>query len=251
MAARRAGKRPVLVHADLGAAFTHLPVPGIPGLELRRVPVDVSELLDHHPIATELPRPPTPEVEARRRLVAKLSAAVDLPLATGALLEDLVSIRLPEADISDGNLLECEPFHVAGILPTLAEARRLLEEQTVHARMAAAEGPSTEQQPGSQPQRPVEKYFVPGLTATGREEYDIARQLRLPLWQEHITSLPPALGKADAALAERGKAGALLPALAPQVLAAVVALSADDIGRIERGCSGTTGRCGRRSTRTA
>ncbi|WP_141721539.1 hypothetical protein [Micromonospora citrea] len=235
VAAQRAGKRPVLVHADLGAAFAPLPLPGIPGLELRRIPMDVSELLDHHPIATELPRPPTPEVEVRRRLIARMSGAVDLPLAAGTLLEDLVSIRLPEADISDDKLLECEPFHVAGALPTLAEARRLLEEQTVHARMVAGDGPPGGRQHDSQPDRPAEKYFVPGLTAAGQEEYDIARQLRLPLWQEHTMSLPSALGRADAALAERGEAGALLPALAPQVLAAVVALSAGDIGRVERG----------------
>ncbi|MGV9778967.1 hypothetical protein [Streptosporangium sp. NPDC003464] len=236
VAAYRTGKRPVLVHADLGAAFAHLPVPEIPGLELRRVPMDVSELLDHHPIATEAPRPPTPEVEGRRRLVAKLSAAVELPLATGALLEDLVSIRLPEAEISDEKLLECEPFHVAGTLPTLAEARRLLEGQTVYAPMAGVEGPPEEQQPGAQPPPvPAGTNFVPGLTEAGQEEYGIARQLCLPLWEEHIKSLPPVLGRADAALAERGGAGALLPALDSQVLAAVAALSADDIGRIERG----------------
>ncbi|MGX7674351.1 hypothetical protein [Plantactinospora sp. DSM 117369] len=235
VAAYQAGKRPLLVHADLGAAFAHLPVPEIPGLELRRVPMDVSELLDHHLIATEVPRPPTPEVEVRRRLVAKLSAAVELPLATGTLLEDLVSIRLPEAEISDEKLLECEPFHVAGTLRTLAEARKLLQEQTVYTPMASVEG-TPEQQPGAQPPPVLAgTNFMPGLTEAGREECDIARQLRLPLWEEHIKSLPPVLGKADAALAERGGAGAVLPALDPQVLAAVAALSADDIGRIEQG----------------
>ncbi|MEV7809071.1 hypothetical protein AB0O28_39570 [Microbispora sp. NPDC088329] len=236
VAAYQAGKRPVLVHADLGVAFAHLPVPEIPGLELRRVPIDVSELLDHHPIDSGVPRPPMPEVEVRRRLLAALSAAAELPLASGALLEDLVSIRLPEADISDEKLLECEPFHVAGTLPTLAEARKLLEVQTVYAPMAGAKGPSEEQQPGAQPPSvPPEMSVVPGLTEAGREEYDIARQLRLPLWEEHLKSLPPVLGRADAALAERGGAGAVLPALDPQVLAAVAALSSDDIGRIERG----------------
>lgn len=236
VAAYRAGKRPILVHADLGAAFTHLPVPEIPGLELRRVPMNISELLDHHPIAIEVPRPPTPDVEVRRRLGANLAAVVELPLATGALLEDLVSIRLPEAAISDEKLLECEPFHVAGTLPTLAEARKLLKKQTVYAPMTSVESSPGEQQPGAQPPSVrAGMTFVPGLTEAGQEEYDIARQLRLPLWEEHIKSLPPVLGKVDAALAERGGAGVVLPALDPQVLATVAALSTDDIGRIERG----------------
>ncbi|GIJ29579.1 hypothetical protein Vqi01_47410 [Micromonospora qiuiae] len=236
VAAYRAGKRPVLVHADLGEAFAHLPVPEIPGLQLRQVSIDAAELLDHHLSPTDVPRPPMPEVEVRRRLVARLSAAVELPLATGALLEDLVSIRLPEAEISDEKLLECEPFHVAGTLATVAEARKLLEEQTVHAPMTDGEGPLEKQQPGAQPPPvPPGTNFLPGLTEAGQEEYDIARQMRLPLWEDHLTSLPPVLGRADAALAERGDADAMLPALDPQVLAAVAALSADDIGRVERG----------------
>ncbi|NBE93945.1 hypothetical protein FE391_08315 [Nonomuraea sp. KC401] len=236
VAAYRAGKRPLLVYADLGAAFAHLPLPEVPGLELRRVPMDVSGLLDHHPISTQSPRPLMLEVEVRRRMLAQLSSAVDLPLASGALLEDLVSVRLAETEISDEKLLECEPFHVAGRLPTLAEARKLLEERTVYAPMASAQGPPGAQRQGAQPpQVPTGVNFVPGLTEAGREEYGIAQQLRLPLWKAHIDSLPPVLGKADAALAERGDAGAVLPALDPRVLAAVAALSADDIGRIERG----------------
>ncbi|CAM3745293.1 hypothetical protein KIPE111705_22810 [Kibdelosporangium persicum] len=230
VAAYQAGKRPVLVHADLGPAFAHLPVPEIPGLELRRVPMDVSELLDHHLIATDVPRPPTPDVEVRRRLVAELSVAVKLPLVTGALLEDLVSIRLPEAEISDEQLLGCEPFHVAGTLPTVAEARKVLEEQTVYAPTAGAQEPGARQPPAL-----AKVSFVPGLTEAGQEEYNTARQLRLPLWEDHLEFLPRVLGKADAALAERGGAGAALPALDPQVLAAVAAFSANDIGRIERG----------------
>lgn len=234
VAAYRVGKRPVLVHADLGPAFAHLPVPEIPGLELRRVPMDVSELLDHHSIATDLPRPPTPEVEVRRRLVARLSSVVRLPLVTGTLLEDLISIRLPEADISDEKLLACEPFHVAGTLPTLAAARKLLEEQTVYAPTVGGPGPSADH--GRDVQRPpTETPVVPGLTEAGREQHNVARQLHMPLWEEHLKSLPPVLGKADAALAERGAAGAILPALDPRVLGAVAALSPNDMGRIERG----------------
>ncbi|HEY8479979.1 MAG TPA: hypothetical protein VIL71_09135 [Spirillospora sp.] len=229
-----AGHRPPLLHADLGPAVHRTPAPDVPGLSLRRIPVDPSELLDEHPITGEEPLPPMPDREVPRRLAAALAradgAGADLPLVGGAMMKELVSVKLPEVDagVRGWRLLSCEPFHISGTLRSLGEARTLLGKGVVHSPDAQPVGAPA-------PPSPTGGFGVPGLTPAGADALEPVRRAAMAVWREHLDALDPVLGRAAAAVEERGDGGLRAPALDPRVLAAVAALRPSAIGRIRGG----------------
>ncbi|MFD5099506.1 hypothetical protein ACFWJN_11125, partial [Streptomyces albidochromogenes] len=153
VSALAAGHRPVLLHADFGGArgggAPVVPSP-VPGLEIRRVPVDPARLFAHEPVSGREPLPPLPDTEVPRRLMDRLSESCGLPVVSGGLLKDLVSARLPEAGTGyrGWRLLGCEPFHVNATLRGLAEARRLLGGNTVFPPGAYDREPAAGRPPG-------------------------------------------------------------------------------------------------------
>ncbi|MBZ6476399.1 hypothetical protein [Streptomyces griseocarneus] len=248
VSALEAGHRPVLLHADFGEAFRRAPVPNVPdlpdvpdvpGLTTCRVPVDPSELLDHRSITGDEPFPPLPDTEVSSRLVARLSGAAGLPVAAGALLEDLTAITLPEADagVRGRRLLACEPFHITGTLRGLSEARELMSRGAVFAPGLGGREIPDEQPVGMPPPpKPLGAALVPVLTEAGEAAYASAQLATMALWKEHLDFLPTALGRVVAGLAERGGGGgAVLPALDPTVIATVASLRRGRLGRIHRG----------------
>jgi hypothetical protein len=126
----RAGRRPLLLHADLEPVFHARSLATVPGLEIRRNPVDPFELLDHHPITGDEMLPPLPDIEVPRRMLARLAADSGVPIVSGGLLTTLTSVKLPDVQAGPRGwrLLGCQPFHISGTLRTLAEARELLGE---------------------------------------------------------------------------------------------------------------------------
>lgn len=239
VSALTAGHRPVLLHADLGPAFQRLPVAAIPGLEVERVRVDLHELLDHDGITGDELIPPLPDTEVPRRMAARLAGDAGLPLVSGGLLEDLVSARLPDvnAGARGWRLLGCEPFHIAGTLSTLAEARRLLGKGLVSS-SGPGSGPDVpDAQPvgAPPPPSPIGGGDLPGLTEEGRRGFESAHRGAMAVWREHLDFLGPVLGRVVAGLEERGDGGVALPALDSRVLAAVAALPPSKLARIRRG----------------
>ncbi|MBW5424099.1 hypothetical protein GKQ77_21445 [Streptomyces sp. BG9H] len=237
VSALRAGHRPPLVHADFGTRSGTAPAL-IPGLRCERVPLDLLGLLDHHRITGEEPVPPLPDTEVPRLLAEHLAAHIGLPLMSGGLLDPLTSARLPDArpGYRGWRLLTCEPFHVSGVLGSLSQARALFDKGVVHdPDRVAADLPDSQPVSAPPPPSPTGADRVPGLTDRGREAFDAARRGSLAVWREHLESLPPVLGRADAALAEHGHGGAQLPALDPRVLASVGALPPHRLGRIRGG----------------
>ncbi|MGW7197149.1 hypothetical protein [Streptomyces chryseus] len=235
-----AGHRPVLLHADFGGARGGSPaVPSpVPGLEIRHVPVDPARLFAHEPVSGREPVPPLPDTEVPRRLMERLSESCGLPVVSGGLLKDLTSARLPEAGTGyrGWRLLGCEPFHVTDTLRGLAEARELLGGNTVF-----PPGPyDREPAAGRPPGRPGTPGWtgatpLPGLTEEGEEALAASRRGMLALWKGHLDFLDPVSGRVVAGVEERGTGGAVLPALDPQVIAAVAALRPTKLGRIRRG----------------
>ncbi len=237
--ALRAGHRPLLVHADLGPRPGGSVPPRIPGLRCERVRLDLLELLDHHRVTGEEPFPPLPDTEVPRLLTERLGAHTGLPVVSGALLDPLMSARLPDAALGPRGwrLLTCEPFHVSGTLPTLSQARALLDKGVVHdPGRAAADLPDSQPVSAPPPPSPTGADRMPGLTDKGREALDAARRGSLAVWREHLEALPSVVGRADAASAEYGDSDAHLPALDPRVLASVGALPPARLGRIRDGC---------------
>lgn len=238
-AALAAGHRPTLVHADIGPAAGR-PLPVIPGLPVRRFPIDPTELLDHNGIGDE-PAPPVPDVEAPRRLGIRLAAEIGLPLVGGGLLEDLVSVRLPDVDtgVRNWRLLTCEPFHIAGTLRGLEQARGLLGKAVVYVPGGSGHGHDlAEAQPADAvvvPPSPNGVSAVPGITADGRQALESAHRGTMALWKDHLEFVGPVLGRATAGLAERGDVGTVSPAVDPGVLAAVSNVPAARIGRLRHG----------------
>ncbi|MER8072341.1 hypothetical protein ABTZ59_29025 [Streptomyces sp. NPDC094034] len=238
LSAREAGHRPVLLHADFGSALRRRPTPEIPGFPTRRVSVELSGLLDHHSITGDEMFPPLPDIEVPQRLTARLMDAAGLPVAHGGLLEDLTSIRLPEADAGSRGwrLLGCEPFHITDTLRNLAEARELISRGAVFAPgLGGREIPDKQPVGMASPPKPLGASPMPGLTRAGEEAYSSSQLAMMALWKDHLDFLPPVLGRVIAGLEERGDGGALLPALDPVVLAAVAALPPSKLGRISRG----------------
>ncbi|MBC6459922.1 hypothetical protein [Actinomadura sp. HBU206391] len=229
-----AGHRPLLLHADLGPGVHRTPAPDVPGLTLRRIRVDPSELLDEHPITGEEPVPPMPDREVSRRLAAALARAVGVgeavPLTGGALMKELASAKLPEvnAGVRGWRLLGCEPFHVSGTLRTLDEARTLLGKGVVHS-------PDVRPAGAPAPLSPTGGATVPGLTSKGTEALEPARRAAMAVWREHLDFLDPVLGRATAGIEERGDGGFRPPALDPLVLATLAALKPSRLGRIHGG----------------
>ncbi|MDT0532005.1 hypothetical protein RM555_23705 [Micromonospora sp. DSM 115977] len=232
-----AGHRPVLVHADLGWDAGS-PLPDIPGLAVERVRVDPDELLGHHGNLDGL-TPPVPDVDVPQRVGRILAAHVGLPLVDGGLLEDLVSVRLPDLSIGlrGRRLLSCEPFHIAGTLRTLAQARELLTKAIVYV-------PERSRPRGEQGATPTDVVVppspnivsaVPGITDTGTSVLESTHRGTMALWKEHLDFLGPVLARATAGAEERGAIGQFSPALDPGVLAAVARLAPGRIGRLRHG----------------
>ena len=238
----RAGHRPLLLHADLGPAFRAKSLAEVPGLEIRRIPVDPFELLDHHPITGDELLPPLPDIEVPRRMLARLAADHGIPIVSGGLLTTLTSVKLPDvqAGLRGWRLLGCEPFHISGTLRTLTEARELLGKGVVvyspdAPRDGVRRAPDAQPVGAPPPPSPTGGATLPGLTAAGRQTLETAHRGSMALWQDHLDSLGPALGRLTAGLEERGDGGAVLPALDPGVLAAVAAIKPARLGRIRRG----------------
>ncbi|MGX1880588.1 hypothetical protein [Streptomyces sp. NPDC055287] len=236
-----AGHRPVLLHADLGGAWGEgSPAwpPPIPGLEIRHVRIDAAELLAHEPVGGNEPVPPLPDTHAPQRLMDRLSESCGLPVVSGGLLKDLMSARLPEADTGcrGWRLLGCEPFHITDTLRGLAEARELLSRNAVFSPgLGGRKVPDGRTARKPAPPRPAGAAPLPGLTQEGEEALSSSRHGMLAVWKDHLDFLDPVSGRVVAGLEERGTGGALLPALDPEVIAAVAALRPAKLGRIHRG----------------
>jgi hypothetical protein len=243
VSARSAGRRPELFHADLDGG-SH-PLPEIPGTNTYRVACDLRELLDPEQITGSELAPPLPEAALRRRMLARLREASGASLASGALLESLVSTTLPEVGAGRWGcrLLTCEPFHRDGTIATLREARPVLAEKGVRmrGRPAGSAPPQSESQElgASPPPAPSDGDGLPGLTEAGREALKSARLASGAVWRTHLDDLPPAIGRLEAARQEAGPAAAnrdvALPALDSRVLVAIAALEARELGRVRGG----------------
>ncbi|WP_181765523.1 hypothetical protein [Streptomyces albidus (ex Kaewkla and Franco 2022)] len=239
VAALAAGHRPQLVHAELGLPGHRPPPAAIPGLEVRRVPVDVFDLLDHHRAPLGELTPSLPDLEFPRRIAETLASAAGRPLASAALLEDLTAAKL--SDVATGQrhwrLLTCEPFHLSGVLPSLEDAVGLLEQGVVRSDKpdpAAADDAQALDRPP--PPVPLGRRDLPGMTGAGRAALQTVQQASLSVWKDHLDFLGPLLGRADAGVTERVPwGGALYPATDPRVLAALQALPPEQLGRISRG----------------
>ncbi|MDF3145816.1 MULTISPECIES: hypothetical protein [unclassified Streptomyces] len=239
VAALAVGHRPQLVHADLGLpGFRPAPAP-LRGLDVRRVPIDVFDLLDHHRAPLGGLTPTLPDVEFPRRLAAALSSAAGRPLASAALLEDLAAAKLSDLDMGyrDWRLLTCEPFHLSGVLPSLREAADLLAQGVVRSDRPDA-GVPEDAQPldGPPPPPPLGRRDLPVMTPQGRVALQTTQQASLSVWKDHLDFLGPLLGRADAGVTERVPRDSLvLPALDPLVLGALEALPPERLGRVSRG----------------
>jgi hypothetical protein len=229
-----AGHRPLLLHADLGSDVRRSPAPEVPRLTLKRIRVDLSELLDEHPVTGEEIVPPMPDSEVPRRLAAALArakgAGEELHLTGGTLVKELTSVKLPDvnAGVRGWRLLGVEPFHISGTLQKLDEARALIGKGRVYS-------PDAQPVDGPAPPSPTGGSNVPGLTPEGEELLGTAHRAAMGVWQEHLDFLDPLLGKVTAGVGERGDGGMRLPALDPRVLAAVAAFEPSGLGRIRRG----------------
>jgi hypothetical protein len=236
LCAVQAGHRPLLLRAELDGRTSHA-VPDIPGLACERVPVALGELLDYRWITgTELV-PPLPDLEVPRRLAGHLGAHTGLPVVVGSFLEDLASARLP--DVGTGTrgwrLLTCEPFHVTGTMATLREAREFVRNSGAPAEPdGGPESPPEGHEAGPPPGAP-DTGFLPGLTDTGLEACASAQRGMLAQWKARLDLVLPIVGHVEAALAERGTAGAMVPALEPAVLGAAAALPTASLGRLRNG----------------
>jgi hypothetical protein len=233
VAARAAGRRPELFHADLDGGFS--PLPEIAGAHSYRVACDVREILDPGQISGRELCPPLPETALRRRVLARLQEASGMAVVSGALLESLVSTTLPEVGAGGWGrrLLACEPFHRDGTLDTVREARKVLAGKGVG---ALGRRDSESQQPGTAPREPSQEGGLPGLTDAGREALKSARLATGAVWRTHLDELPPALGRVEAASHEAGLApGVVVPALDARVLGAIAALAPHELGRVRHG----------------
>ncbi|MFD9941203.1 hypothetical protein ACFWYW_44435 [Nonomuraea sp. NPDC059023] len=230
--AANAGLQPRLLHGVIRGHRELTLARGIGGLDLKAVDVDLGELLDPNLITGHEPLPPMPEMEARRRMVAALEGAFGGTVVTGALLKDLISARLgqAEAGVNDWRLLTAEPFHVHGTLRGLATARELLKDQMVHRPGAGTE----DSQPTGAPPPPSPKPVgLPGLTTKAGDALASARRGTLGVWKDHLDFLDPVLGRAMTGLAERGPLAT--PALSNSVLSSAAALAPAKLARIRKG----------------
>ncbi|WP_127505996.1 hypothetical protein [Actinoplanes solisilvae] len=236
--AAQAGLRPTLLHADLGLDQGSVPA-AIAGLPVERVPVEVGDLLDHQWITGEEIQPPLPDVEATRRLTARLATRHTGEIVGGSLLADLASTKLPmiDAGVRGWRLLGCEPFHIAGTLPALGDARALLAKGVVYSPPGRGGPHEPEAQPIATPPPPSATGAgdLPGLTGRGRELFESAHRGSTAMWKEHLSELGSSVQRAVAGLQERGDGGLRLPALDPGVLAAVDRLTPRQLGRIRHG----------------
>jgi hypothetical protein len=233
VAARAAGRRPELFHADLNGGSS--PLPEIAGAHTYRVACNVRDILDPEQITGRELCPPLPEAVLRRRMLARLQEASGMAVVSGALLESLVSTTLPEVGAGrwGRRLLTCEPFHRDGTLATVREARDVLADKGVG---ALGRRESESQQPGAAPREPAQEGGLPGLTDAGREALKSARLATGAVWRTHLDDLPAALGRVEAASHEAGLApGVVVPALDPRVLGAIAALAPHELGRVRRG----------------
>ncbi|MEU6023014.1 hypothetical protein [Micromonospora sp. NPDC047134] len=237
--ALQVGHRPVLVHADLGPASSAKPLPVVPDLRIERVSIDLSELLDHDRMTGSELAPPLPDIEVPRLMAERLAQHIGAPLVGGMLIEDLVSVKLPQVDtgLRGWRLLGCEPFHIAGVLPSLKAARTLLEKKVVYSSPDGAGVPLVDKQQLKVPPAPSPTGVsnLPGLTEQGREAFESNRRGAMAMWKEHLEAMPPVLARLVAGLEERGDGGMVAPALDPGVIAAVAAIPARDVGRIRSG----------------
>jgi hypothetical protein len=243
VSARSAGRGVGLFHADLDGRAS--PLPEIPGARTQRVGCDVFELLDPDQISGREICPPLPDTALRRGMLARLRDASGTALVSGALLESLVATTLPEVCRAQRGrrLLACEPFHREGVLANLREARAMLDGDGAGMRGLRVAGTATaeaeSQAVGAQPVTPSEHAGLPGLTATGREALKSARLATGAVWRTYLENLPAAIGRVEAARQEAGLAGpeddVAVPALDSRVLAAITALPARRLGRVQGG----------------
>lgn len=242
-----AGHRAQPIHADFGLPGTRPPLAALPGPAPRRLEVDLHEFLDHHMVTGAELLPPLPDFVVPRRLHTALAGNSGLPLVTGALLESLVSVKLP--DVPRGprawRLLGCEPFHISGTLSTLADARELLDNRVVHtpgrrgpdsaAGTEGGGGPDAQRVGAPPPPSPTGGSRLPWLTDEGKLAYETAHRGSMAVWQDQLDAQEPVIGRLVGGLEERGTDGAVLPATDPGVLAAAAALPARKLGRIRHG----------------
>lgn len=243
LSARAAGRRPELFHADLdGCSYA---LPELPDAHIYRVACDLSAMLDPAQITGRELAPPLPEVNLRRRMMARLSEASGMPLVSGALLESLVSTTLPEVGAGRFGLrlLGCEPFHRDGALATVRQARTVLAEKGAGMRgrrVAGAQAAEPEsQQLGAAPPPAADGDGLPGLTEAGREALKSARLAAGAVWRTHLEDLPPAIGRLEAARQEAGPAvpggEVTIAALDARVLVAIAALRPHELGQLRGG----------------
>lgn len=237
------GRRPALLHACSGADEPALPE--IPSLTIEHVRMDPLELLDWNQVTGSELLPPLPDAHFMHQVMARLGEAAGQEVISGALLEDLLSVKLPDVPlgIRGRRLLTCEPFHAAGSVLRLKQARDMVGRSSMRAPNAVAvEADPADVQPvaGAQPASGDPKGALPGLTETARQALRSAWLGATPVWNEHFNELDPLYARLDAGLEERGlvtaePGGGSLPALAPEVVAAVAALRPSQLGRIRGG----------------
>ncbi|GIH08910.1 hypothetical protein Rhe02_69770 [Rhizocola hellebori] len=230
-----AGHRPQLIHADFGPLFARKALSEIRGLEIQRIRTDLSELLDRHRFTGPRFLPPLLDTEVPRLLADRLAEANHhVALVSGGLLEDVVSARLPEVSVGTRGwrLLACEPFHIAGTLGGLAEARVLLGKGVVYVPNASQDAQPVAATP---PPSPTGGSRVPGLTDEGKQALESAHRAAMAVWKEHLDALDPVLGRVVAGIEQRGHPGIAMPALDPGVIAAAGALPVSKIANIRQG----------------
>jgi hypothetical protein len=247
LVAARNGQRPAVVHVDLDLPGPATPVPDLPGIPVERLAVPVAELLDHHQVTGEELIPPLPEVHLARRITARIAETTGMPVVSGALLKDLLAVKLPDVGTGVGGwrLLGCEPFHAAGTVRTLKQARAMVRDSTMEAAEDDPGGAPAQEPPRESAQAPPDQVAhgddhegLPGLTTAGQQALQSARYSIL-LWRQQMEGLDPAIGRLESGIEERGlrtaPTGAALPAADPRVLAAVAALPPSRLGRIRGG----------------
>jgi hypothetical protein len=173
--------------------------------------------------------------------MSRLRAAAGAPLSSGALLESLVTTRLPAVLGQRGvyRLLTGEPFHRSGVLASVAEARGALAANGHSPSPGGAGSPGQRPAPVEVPAGEAIGNGLPGLTESGRTALKTARLASAATWRTYLDELPPAVGRVEAGRWGAGLAGSRpgtdATALDGRVLAAVDAIRNERLGRVRAG----------------